>query len=731
MFIIFSLDIEEITQKAGSYKKFEVFQKMLFSALDKDSDSVFIDLLTFTDLEILKARRNNNVSTQDSSQSPRTQVAEPTKAQLKRYIILTYSSQFDRVHYPLPLNYEEIPNPHSLLKVIKRLRSELNQVHDISNHNNTDSTSMISLTKVITQLRKENEELGQKLRFYESNQQQQQTLIDGKVVNMNTADLITINKKLRNQLDTMKKDLKDMTVAYEQLRSSSMKEILELKFNLEQYTTGIKKGSNHKNMSSNTSLSSHTSNHLDRSIKGKSHSEVRTLKNKIATLERELKIEKLNNSKLSLDNSSSSSKRGMSASVSVTNTRYRSPLSVQSRTPDSLGSRRGSPSTHLHDNTARRPSPSSYVYEQTYRRSPSNRHVHPVSSDSRLSNVDIHGRSRSRPSSSQYNNHSSSSSQYGIAQGSRTGTPSYRSRSRSASPVVAPPRKAWGAGSPLRNRSSGGESDTGYMSAGSQSSLGSQRSHRSAASSTVSARRTSSPLTGTNGSHIPTTRTRKSSTSHTHNHTHSTTIPPPRRSSSPYTQEKQTHVHSTKQALSKQQAPSSNQIHRQPKDVRIIRHVPIDDDINNSSHLGSINHNNTNTSIQVHNNTSFLSNNTPSIDSYGRNGMNQIPPPHNNINVGMSIRESLKEKDHDALLNFINQQKQQQPTISTTTKSSTSTDQHAYTHRRNMTDHNHHDNKQHRDSEEDQGRLQEHDGDELSALDKRISTLKSILYNSR
>ena len=239
IYLIFYLDVEEITQKAGSYKKFEVFQKMLFSALDKDSDSVFIDLLTFTDLEILKARRNNNVSTQEISQTPHTQISEPTKAQLKRYIILTYSSQFDRVHYPLPLNFEEIPNPMSLLKVIKRLRGELNQVHDVNNPQNSDSTSMISLTKVITQLRKENEELGQKLRFYESNQQQK-TIIDGKIVNTNPTDLVTINKKLRNQLETMKKDLKDMSVAYEQLRSSSMKEILALKYNLEQYSTGMK-----------------------------------------------------------------------------------------------------------------------------------------------------------------------------------------------------------------------------------------------------------------------------------------------------------------------------------------------------------------------------------------------------------------------------------------------------------------------------------------------------------
>ncbi len=48
---------EEITQKAGSYKKFDIFVKMLASAFSKDSESVFVDLLTYSDLEMLKARK--------------------------------------------------------------------------------------------------------------------------------------------------------------------------------------------------------------------------------------------------------------------------------------------------------------------------------------------------------------------------------------------------------------------------------------------------------------------------------------------------------------------------------------------------------------------------------------------------------------------------------------------------------------------------------------------------
>ena len=50
-------DIEEITKKTGNYKKFGVFLKMLATSLTQESDSVFIDLLTYSDLEMLKNRK--------------------------------------------------------------------------------------------------------------------------------------------------------------------------------------------------------------------------------------------------------------------------------------------------------------------------------------------------------------------------------------------------------------------------------------------------------------------------------------------------------------------------------------------------------------------------------------------------------------------------------------------------------------------------------------------------
>lgn len=51
--------IEEITQKTGNFKKFPVFMKMLLTAVEHSSESVFIDLLTYSDLEVLKSRKSN------------------------------------------------------------------------------------------------------------------------------------------------------------------------------------------------------------------------------------------------------------------------------------------------------------------------------------------------------------------------------------------------------------------------------------------------------------------------------------------------------------------------------------------------------------------------------------------------------------------------------------------------------------------------------------------------
>ncbi len=93
--------VEEITHKAGNFKKFAVFCKMLVSAFDKENDSVYVDVLTYADLETLKARKTGKDKdaaqpAADAAQAGGSAAAK-TKAQMKRYVILTYRSDFDKV----------------------------------------------------------------------------------------------------------------------------------------------------------------------------------------------------------------------------------------------------------------------------------------------------------------------------------------------------------------------------------------------------------------------------------------------------------------------------------------------------------------------------------------------------------------------------------------------------------------------------------------------------------
>ena len=126
------LDIEEISQKAGNFKKFTVFVKMLCSGLSRETDSVFVDLLTYHDLEMLKSRRSGVPVSSTGSVSTMSVNSSVSKVQMKRYIILTYAGEFDRVHFPLPLGYQDSPNPLLLLKTIKRLRRQLHQQQEPS-----------------------------------------------------------------------------------------------------------------------------------------------------------------------------------------------------------------------------------------------------------------------------------------------------------------------------------------------------------------------------------------------------------------------------------------------------------------------------------------------------------------------------------------------------------------------------------------------------------------------
>ena len=113
---------EQITQKTGNFKRFVVFAKMLTVALGQKSETVFVDLLTYMTcmLKSRKMGKGNNISVNASFGSNRS-----SSNNKKRYLILTYAVEFDRVHYPLPLAFEKEPDVESLKRTVQRLRKDI------------------------------------------------------------------------------------------------------------------------------------------------------------------------------------------------------------------------------------------------------------------------------------------------------------------------------------------------------------------------------------------------------------------------------------------------------------------------------------------------------------------------------------------------------------------------------------------------------------------------------
>ncbi|KAG8553160.1 hypothetical protein GDO81_003297 [Engystomops pustulosus] len=110
--------IEDLTHKTGNFKQYSIFCNMLHSALTQSSESVTLDLLTYADLELL---RNRKAGGAQRSAPP----ARSSSLTSKRYLILIYSVEFDRIHYPLPLPYIGKPDPVYLRQVIRGLKDEL------------------------------------------------------------------------------------------------------------------------------------------------------------------------------------------------------------------------------------------------------------------------------------------------------------------------------------------------------------------------------------------------------------------------------------------------------------------------------------------------------------------------------------------------------------------------------------------------------------------------------
>ncbi|XP_075223838.1 centrosomal protein CCDC61-like [Lycorma delicatula] len=152
--------IENLTHKTGNYKQFDIFTTMLKSGLLKTSESITLDLLTFDDLEALRSRR-----IMGRTFPPHSAHILPASASNRRYLILTYTVEFDRIHYPLPMEYCGLPDPHILQSTIRRLEQEIVQLQDQLSHSGTqccdeDLVEQVNiLEKRVLELTSENDQL--------------------------------------------------------------------------------------------------------------------------------------------------------------------------------------------------------------------------------------------------------------------------------------------------------------------------------------------------------------------------------------------------------------------------------------------------------------------------------------------------------------------------------------------------------------------------------------------
>ena len=448
-------DIEEITQKAGNFKKFPVFVRMLCSALSRESDSVFVDLLTYGDLEMLKAKKTGaSVSASTASL--------PSRNQSKRYIILTYSGEFDRVHFPIPLAFEEEPDAASLQRTIARLKRSLLDKTRAELDLSARDERCVSAQRIrrlmldglrflftfsnptASQLRQENMELRHRLRKFEGRSLPSGTGPAAAVsaaASQQNGELLLAYSKLKRQYELTKKELHAATMAYDRLRTESAKEITRLKIQVAGDSTPKAQAMDNIELARKLRA---------QCVQLKKDLETERAEHKRCIVRHQRELANLRHA------SSTYPKRGSSTPTPTgSSSRKPSPSSGLPPRPSSAGGSRSSTGSMTRRSTTS-PTP-------TRRQTPSS------SRDTRDTKI-------TRRSSSPLYGRSSHSSAVG-SPASRGGAHDRYARSASRSPSPITERPAWNSGSGNRRKAAGYES--GYSSAASQSSAGSRRSRGS------------------------------------------------------------------------------------------------------------------------------------------------------------------------------------------------------------------------------------------------------------
>ncbi|KAG3016438.1 hypothetical protein PC121_g14447 [Phytophthora cactorum] len=205
-------DVEQLTRQTGNSKRFPVFVQMLLTALHRRSETVFVDLLTAADLDLYRQRKLHPGAISEGLTSAATATGNG-----KRYLILTYAVEFDRVHYPLPLIQELSPPPEVLQRTIRRLRQALAE-----NENVSANESNSRLAEENAALREENRCLKNTLKQYCDN------------VSGNGHAGINSMGELQRELQASIEENKELIALYQQSREDSAVETTRLRTEVKQ-----------------------------------------------------------------------------------------------------------------------------------------------------------------------------------------------------------------------------------------------------------------------------------------------------------------------------------------------------------------------------------------------------------------------------------------------------------------------------------------------------------------
>jgi len=224
--------IEDITQKTGNFKKFPIFVKMFISAMRNETPAVHVDILTAQDLEELKSKKTGAASN------------KPITTSNKRYLILSSTSEFDKVHYPLPISLEENPDTETLKQAIARMSQEIenfrcktgsvmgqpdniSEVAKTSFYSEAPIPGANSTSRTVEEIRGENERLKRKLALLEKGGSQ---TIDESVLSKleKYKDIDKVLKDSENEAKTLRNRLNETQQMLNETKSELFKTMGEL-----------------------------------------------------------------------------------------------------------------------------------------------------------------------------------------------------------------------------------------------------------------------------------------------------------------------------------------------------------------------------------------------------------------------------------------------------------------------------------------------------------------------